>query len=99
MAETPINVTYPEAEDLNLRIALGACRFEAGPAEGDAWVTGACYDPTDRRPPRILEEGESVTITEVEPTFERLPVGTHISVWTDPGSEAVRAMIVDHLRG
>ena len=73
MAETPINVTYPEAEDLNLRIALGACRFEAGPTEGDAWVAGTCYDPTDRRPPRILEEGESVTITEVEPSFERLP--------------------------
>lgn len=73
MAETPINVTYPEAEDLNLRIALGACRFEARPTEGDAWVTGTCYDPTDRRPPRILEEGEGLTITEVEPSFERLP--------------------------
>src|SRR5918999_316558 len=73
MAETPINVAYPPAEDLHLRIALGACRFEARPGESDAWVAGTYHDPTDRRSPRILEEGSSVTITEAEPSFERIP--------------------------
>ena len=71
--ETLINVAHPAAEDLHLRIALGACRFKARPGEGDAWVAGTYHDPTDRRPPRILEEGASVTITEVEPSLERIP--------------------------
>lgn len=73
MAETPINVAYPAAQDLHLRIALGACRFKARVGEGDAWVAGNYHDPTDRRSPRILEEGQSVTITESEPSFERIP--------------------------
>src|SRR5215208_2814611 len=73
MEEMPINVAYPAAEDLHLRIALGACRFKVRPGEGDVWVTGTCHDPTDGRSPRILEEGASVTITEAEPSFERIP--------------------------
>ena len=73
MGETPINVAYPAAEDLHLRIAVGACRFRARSGEGEAWVAGMHHDPTDRRPPRILEEGASVTISEAEPSFERIP--------------------------
>jgi hypothetical protein len=73
MGETPINIAYPAAQNLHLRIALGACRFKARPGEGGAWVAGTYNDPTDRRPPRILEEGASVTITEAEPSFERIP--------------------------
>jgi hypothetical protein len=73
MGETPINVAYPAAEDLHLRIAVGACRFRARSGEGEAWVSGTHHDPTDRRPPRILEEGASVTISEAEPSFERIP--------------------------
>jgi hypothetical protein len=73
MGETPINVAYPAAEDLHLRIAFGACRFEARPGEGDEWVAGTYHDPTDRRSARIVEEGSSVTITEEEPSFERIP--------------------------
>src|SRR5215211_8480538 len=73
MGEMPINVAYPAAEDLRLRIALVACRFKARLGESDAWVAGTYHDPTDRRSPRILEEGPSVTITEAEPSFERIP--------------------------
>jgi hypothetical protein len=72
MGDTPINVAYPAVENPRLRIALGACRFEARAGEGEAWVMGVCHDPTDRRFPRILEEGASVTITEAEPSFERI---------------------------
>jgi hypothetical protein len=73
VGDTPIKVAYPAAHDLHLRIALGACRFKATPGEGDAWVAGTYHDPTDRRSPRILEEGRSVTITEAEPSLERIP--------------------------
>jgi hypothetical protein len=73
MAEMPLNVAYPAEEDLSLRITLGACRFNARSGEGEAWIAGTCYDPTNGRSPRIMEEGGSVTITEEEPSFERLP--------------------------
>jgi hypothetical protein len=73
MAEIPIDVAYPTAEDLRVRVALGACRFKAKPGQSEAWVAGKCYDPTDRRSPRIMEEGGSVTITEEEPSIERIP--------------------------
>src|ERR671916_3489492 len=72
MGDTPIDVAYPAAEDLLLRVAIGACRFRARPGEGDAWVAGTYHDPSDRRPTRIVEEGSSVTITEEEPSFERI---------------------------
>jgi hypothetical protein len=73
MPDTPINVAYPAAEELHLRITLGACRFEAKPGEGEAWVTGACHDPTGNRAPRVIEEGGTVRITEAEPSWERIP--------------------------
>jgi hypothetical protein len=73
LGDTPINAAYPAADDLHLRVALGACRFRARPGEGDAWVAGTYHDPTDRRPLRLLEEGSSVTITEEEPSFEQIP--------------------------
>lgn len=73
MLDTPIDVGYPEVEELHLRVALGACRIEASSDEGEGWVAGICHDPTGRRPPRVVKEGGNVTITEVEPSFERLP--------------------------
>jgi hypothetical protein len=73
MADTPIDVAYPIAEDLSLRVALGACRFAARPGESEAWVAGTCHDPTDKRSPRVMEEEGNVTITEAEPSFERIP--------------------------
>jgi hypothetical protein len=73
MKFTPIHVAYPVAEDLHLRIALGACRFVARPGEGEDWIAGTYSDPTDSRPLRILEAEAGVTITEAEPSFERIP--------------------------
>lgn len=73
MGETPIQVAYPSVGNPHLRIALGACRFNARPGDVDAWVAGIYSDPTDRRPLRIVEEQAGVTITEAEPTFERIP--------------------------
>lgn len=73
MTNTPIKVAYPTTEDLHLRIALAACHFKAKPGEGEAWITGTCYDPTGKRPPTIVEEGETVRISEGGPSFEHLP--------------------------
>jgi hypothetical protein len=73
MGETPIHVAYPAADDLHLRIALGACRRKARPGGGDEWITGTYHDPTDRRPVRIIEEGAEATITESEPSFQQIP--------------------------
>jgi hypothetical protein len=70
---TPIRVSYPTSPNPRLRIALGACRFRAGRGEGEEWITGTYHDPTDRRPLRILEEDAGATITEAEPSFERIP--------------------------
>jgi hypothetical protein len=67
----PYTLPTPAAEDLHLRIALGACRFKARAGEGDGRVAGTYHDLIDRRSARILEEGASVTITETEPSFER----------------------------
>src|SRR5215210_3142349 len=68
-----IQVAYPSVGNPHLRVALGACRFAARPAEGDTWVAGTYSDPTNRRPLRIVEEQAGVTITEAEPSFERIP--------------------------
>lgn len=73
MPDTPIDVAYPAAEDLELRITLGACRFVARPGEGDGWISGTCYDPTGERAPRIVEQEGTVRIAEAEPSWERIP--------------------------
>lgn len=72
MGDTPIDVAHSAAEDLLLRVAIGACQSRARTGEGDAWVAGTYHDPTDKRPTRIVEEGASVTNTEEEPSFERI---------------------------
>jgi len=73
MGETPIQIAYPSVGNPHLRIALGACRFKARPGEVDEWIAGTYSDPTDRRPLSIVEEQAGVTITEAEPSFERIP--------------------------
>jgi hypothetical protein len=73
MPDTPIDIAYPAADDLHLRIALGACRLEAGPGEGEGWVAGICHYPSEIRAPVIDTEKRPVTITEAEPSFERIP--------------------------
>jgi hypothetical protein len=73
MPTIPIHVDYPASDDLHLQIALGACRLGAEPGGGEAWISGTCQDPTGRRPPRVVEEGGEVRITETEPSWERIP--------------------------
>jgi len=59
---TTINVAYPEADDLHLRIGVGACRLNIVPGDADAWVTGTYDDPTGKLPVKISQEGGIVRI-------------------------------------
>jgi len=73
MTDTPIKVAYPATEDLHLlRVALAACHFKAEPGGAEPWITGACHDPTGKRPPRIVEGGGAVRISEGGPSFEQI---------------------------
>jgi hypothetical protein len=72
MGDTPIHVAYPSVSNPHLRIALGACRVAGRAGAGNEWVAGTYSDPTDRRPLRIVEEEAGATITEAEPSFERI---------------------------
>jgi hypothetical protein len=72
MGDTPIHLAYPAADNPHLRIALGACRLAAGPGESEEWVAGTYHDPTGKRPLRIVEEEAGATITEAEPSVERI---------------------------
>jgi hypothetical protein len=73
--DNDICVAYPGADDLDLRIALGACRVEGRSSEEGSWIAGTYRDPTGKRAPIIRKdkEGRFVTITEEKPSFERIP--------------------------
>jgi len=73
MERIPIKIAYLAADDLHLRVDLGACRFEARPGNLEGWVAGTCHDPTGRRAP-IIDTGEQLaTITEAESSLKRIP--------------------------
>jgi hypothetical protein len=73
MPDTQIKDAYPTADDPDLPIDLGACRFEGRPGEAGHWVAGTCHHPTDKRAPIIREDARLVTITEEKPHMERIP--------------------------
>jgi len=59
-----INVAYPDAADLHLRIRVGACRLKIIPGAGPAWVTGLYRYPQGALPLKIDGSGGRVTITQ-----------------------------------
>ncbi|HEU0026415.1 MAG TPA: hypothetical protein VFQ25_04805 [Ktedonobacterales bacterium] len=77
---TPINVAYPDAPDLRIHITEGACQLKLTPGAGDAWITGAHKDPTGVRPPRVIQEGGDVRITE-----DQHPSGFWGALWSGRG--------------
>ncbi|HEX6542127.1 MAG TPA: hypothetical protein VF040_10270 [Ktedonobacterales bacterium] len=64
---TPIEVLYPDAGDLHLRIAEGACRLNIAPGTSDAWIRGSQRDPSGLRPLHVSQEGGTVRLSE-QPT-------------------------------
>src|SRR5215211_1275867 len=73
MPDGSIHVPYPDADDLHLQIALGACRFEARPGGEEPWVAGTWYDPTGERAPTFPGESGKVLFTETNLAWERIP--------------------------
>lgn len=61
---TLIDVAYPVADDLHLRIAVGACRLKIVPGESQAWITGTYQDPTGALPVEIIPVGGTVKLTQ-----------------------------------
>jgi hypothetical protein len=61
---TPIEIPFPEAEELHLRLMVGACRLRIKPGDGPQWVTGTYEDPSNAVPLRIVEEGGTVRISQ-----------------------------------
>jgi hypothetical protein len=61
---TEINISFPEAENLHLRLAIGACRIRIRPGDGSQWVSGSYDDPSDAVPLRIVQEGATATISQ-----------------------------------
>jgi hypothetical protein len=61
---TPINVPYPDARDLEIKIAEGACRLTIAPADGDTWITGTYTDPSGARQLVVKTSGGTASITE-----------------------------------
>src|SRR5512136_722499 len=59
-----IDVAYPEATDLHLRIRVGACRLKIIPGDGAAWVTGLYRYPQSALPLKIDGSSGRVTITQ-----------------------------------
>jgi hypothetical protein len=62
--ETPIEVPYPDAGDLHLRITEGACRLKIAPGASDVWISGTQRDPSGLRPLSITQEGGTVRLSE-----------------------------------
>ena len=61
---TKIDVAYPDAVDLHLKIAVGACSLNITPGDAPAWVAGTYDDPSHALPHKIEREGGTVRITQ-----------------------------------
>jgi hypothetical protein len=61
---TEINVAYPEASSLHLKVAVGACRLKLSPGAGEAWVTGTYKAPAGALPAKIEQEDGMVRISQ-----------------------------------
>ncbi len=57
-----VDIPYPAADELHLKVSAGACRLNIHGGEEDAWVTGSYYDPTGLIHLHIIEEGSTVSI-------------------------------------
>jgi hypothetical protein len=61
---TSIDIAFPQADDLHLKLGVGACRLQVTPGAGDAWVTGTYTHPVDALPLKITQEGGRAVITQ-----------------------------------
>ena len=62
--QTPIDIAFPEAEDLHLRLTIGACKLHIRPGDGPQWVAGIYDDPSNAVPLRIEQTEGTVRISQ-----------------------------------
>ncbi|MHB0976366.1 MAG: hypothetical protein ACYC1U_04125 [Candidatus Aquicultorales bacterium] len=60
---TQVNVPYPDAEVLKLRISIGACRLSIAPDAGDHFIHGTYDSPAGSEGPRLMREGGDVRLS------------------------------------
>lgn len=61
---TPIDISFPDAADLHLRLTIGACKLHIRPGDGPQWVAGTYDDPSNAVPLRIEQHGGDVRISQ-----------------------------------
>lgn len=61
---TPISISFPDADDLHLRITVGACHLRIRSEEGENWVTGTYSDPSGALPVRVSQDEGTARIDQ-----------------------------------
>lgn len=62
--QTPIDIAFPDAQDLHLRLTIGACKLHIRPGDGPQWVAGIYDDPSNAVPLRIEQNEGTVRISQ-----------------------------------
>jgi hypothetical protein len=76
--DMPVEVPYPAAQQLELRIALGPCRVRITPGSATSWASGRYEDPTGLLPLQTTLEGGVARLSQHAtarslPTLSRPP--------------------------
>jgi hypothetical protein len=61
---TPIDIPFLPADNLELRLTVGACRLRIRPGDGPQWVAGTYDDPSNAVPLRIDLTGNTARISQ-----------------------------------
>jgi hypothetical protein len=75
ISATPIDLAFPDAsagDPLELRIALGPCRFRVAVGTGPLWATGRYEDPTGMLPVQVTQDGPRARLSQT-PTARSMP--------------------------
>ncbi len=62
--QTPIDISFPAAENLHLHFTVGACRLRVQPGAGPQWVAGTYADASNAVPLRIEQSEGTVRISQ-----------------------------------
>lgn len=63
-SQTPIDIAFPDAQDLHLRLTVGACKLRIKPGDGPQWVAGIYDDPSNAVPLRIEQTEGTMRISQ-----------------------------------
>lgn len=74
---TQIEIPFPDSDNRQLYLSIGACRLRIKPGGGAMWVRGTYDDPTENVPIRLTQSGGTVRISQ-EFRFEAF------GQWTQP---------------